>query len=259
MIYFSTSILRSVFHSQAGIISTLVLLVKLPASVLTIFLLPRMGSQNTLTRCYLAMFGCLLLLAVSLNASWPFVSFAAVIGYFLTYGLGPGPVTWVVLSEVLPSEARTAGSSLGQACAAVTGFITVSPLSSQNVNSPPFSSSPPPSFTLLPNPASLLGSIPSHHLPLYLLDGAVLTPNRAPHSCPYKQCLIVSHTVKPTETYSSYTLPSASESTLSSARLSGPTGPLSTGPCNRHTSQQQSPKSAPVCFSIIFAVYPCFS
>lgn len=72
------------------------------------------------------MFGCLLLLAVSLNASWPFVSFAAVIGYFLMYGLGPGPVTWVVLSEVLPSEARTAGSSLGQACAAVTGFVTVS-------------------------------------------------------------------------------------------------------------------------------------
>lgn len=69
---------------------------------------------------------CLVLLGLSLNASYPMISFAAVIGYFLMYGLGPGPVTWVVLSEVLPSEARTAGSSLGQACAAVTGFITVS-------------------------------------------------------------------------------------------------------------------------------------
>jgi hypothetical protein len=53
------------------------------------------------------------------------ISFLAIIGFFLSYGLGPGPVTWVVLSEVLPSEARTAGSSLGQACAAVTGFVMV--------------------------------------------------------------------------------------------------------------------------------------
>lgn len=105
------------------------LLIKLPASLLTIPLLPRWGSEKTLTRCYLLMFGCLLLLALSLNASYPYVSFAAIIGYFLLYGLGPGPVTWVVLSEVLPAEARTAGSSLGQACAAVTGFMTVSPLS----------------------------------------------------------------------------------------------------------------------------------
>lgn len=126
MVYFSTSILRTVFHSQAGVISVLVLLIKLPASLLTIPLLPRWGSQATLTRCYMAMFACLLVLAVSLNASYPYVSFAAIIGFFLSYGLGPGPVTWVVLSEVLPSEARTAGSSLGQACAAVTGFAMVS-------------------------------------------------------------------------------------------------------------------------------------
>jgi hypothetical protein len=72
------------------------------------------------------MFVCLLALAFSLNATLPMVSFAAIIGFFLSYGLGPGPVTWVVLSEVLPSEARTAGSSLGQACAAVTGFAMVS-------------------------------------------------------------------------------------------------------------------------------------
>jgi len=71
------------------------------------------------------MFVCLLLLAFSLNATYPMVSFLAIIGFFLSYGLGPGPVTWVVLSEVLPSEARTAGSSLGQACAAVTGFVMV--------------------------------------------------------------------------------------------------------------------------------------
>lgn len=123
VVYFSTSILRTVFHSQAGVISVLVLLIKLPASLLTIPLLPRWGSQATLTRCYMMMFVCLLVLALSLNASYPFVSFGAIICYFLMYGLGPGPVTWVVLSEVLPSEARTAASSLGQACAAVTGFM----------------------------------------------------------------------------------------------------------------------------------------
>jgi MFS family permease len=126
VLYFSTSILRSVFHGQAGLISVLVLLIKLPASLLTIYILPRWGSQHTLTRSYMAMFVCLLALAFSLNATLPYVSFAAIIGFFLSYGLGPGPVTWVVLSEVLPSEARTAGSSLGQACAAVTGFMMVS-------------------------------------------------------------------------------------------------------------------------------------
>jgi hypothetical protein len=127
VLYFSTSILRTVFHGQAGLISVLVLLIKLPASLLTIWILPRWGSQHTLTRSYMAMFVCLLLLAISLNLTYPMVSFLAIIGFFLSYGLGPGPVTWVVLSEVLPSEARTAGSSLGQACAAVTGFVMVSP------------------------------------------------------------------------------------------------------------------------------------
>jgi MFS family permease len=75
------------------------------------------------------MFVSLILLAFSLNFTYPMISFLAIVGFFLSYGLGPGPVTWVVLSEVLPSEARTAGSSLGQACAAVTGFVAVSHLS----------------------------------------------------------------------------------------------------------------------------------
>ncbi|KAI9638643.1 transporter-domain-containing protein, partial [Dioszegia hungarica] len=65
-------------------------------------------------------------LALGLNLDLPAVSAVCLIGFILAFGLGTGPVTWVVLSEVLPPGARTAGGSVGVSLNAVTSFVVSS-------------------------------------------------------------------------------------------------------------------------------------
>lgn len=46
--------------------------------------------------------------------------------FIFFFGLGTGPVTWVVLSEVMPPEARTAATSIGISLSSITSFVVSS-------------------------------------------------------------------------------------------------------------------------------------
>lgn len=88
--------------------------------------LQRTGSRNLLIFCKAAEATSLFGLALGLNLDLPAVSAVCLIGFILAFGLGTGPVTWVVLSEVLPPGARTAGGSVGVSLNAVTSFVVSS-------------------------------------------------------------------------------------------------------------------------------------
>ena len=66
-------------------------------------------------------------LAIGINGSIAALSAASIVAFVCAFSMGLGPVTWVVLSEVMPQEARTASGSIGLAVNWTTNFIMVRP------------------------------------------------------------------------------------------------------------------------------------
>ena len=64
-------------------------------------------------------------LAIGINGSIAALSAASIVAFVCAFSMGLGPVTWVVLSEVMPQEARTASGSVGLAVNWTTNFIMV--------------------------------------------------------------------------------------------------------------------------------------
>lgn len=66
-------------------------------------------------------------LAIGINGSIAALSAASIVAFVCAFSMGLGPVTWVVLSEVMPQEARTASGSVGLAVNWTTNFVMVRP------------------------------------------------------------------------------------------------------------------------------------
>lgn len=67
-----------------------------------------------------------LLLAIGLNSSNQALSGTAVICFVISFSIGLAPIAWVVLSEVVPPEARTAVGSVAVGINWLTNFTAVS-------------------------------------------------------------------------------------------------------------------------------------
>ena len=66
------------------------------------------------------------MLGFGLNAHARAVSATAVFLFVLSFSSGLAPVPWVVLSEVMPPEAQTAGGAVGVSVNWLTNFAAVS-------------------------------------------------------------------------------------------------------------------------------------
>ena len=67
-----------------------------------------------------------LLLAFGINYNISILSIIAIITFVSAFSVGLGPVTWAVLSEVMPPHARTAAGSIGLALNWSMNFVMVS-------------------------------------------------------------------------------------------------------------------------------------
>lgn len=67
-----------------------------------------------------------LTLAIGINTSTAVLSAISIVAFVCAFSMGLGPVTWVVLSEVMPKEAQTASGSVGLAVNWTTNFIMAS-------------------------------------------------------------------------------------------------------------------------------------
>lgn len=67
-----------------------------------------------------------ILLAIGLNQHLRALSGVSVIGFVISFSIGLAPMAWVVLSEVMPREGRTAGGSVAVSVNWLTNFAAVS-------------------------------------------------------------------------------------------------------------------------------------
>ncbi|KAL7419433.1 Bifunctional purine biosynthesis protein PurH [Cryptotrichosporon argae] len=123
VMYFSTRILSPVFPGNAKVVALGVVLLKIPVTVTPAFLIERLGSRPLMLWPTLAMSVFSLLLAVGINTSTGWLAAASILGFVAAFSVGLGPVTWVVMSEVMPSRARPATSSIGLAVNWTINFV----------------------------------------------------------------------------------------------------------------------------------------
>lgn len=138
--YFSTKILAPVFQGDSKFIALTVMAVGLPfnfvpsilPAVCPFSLQPmRPANAQSVTSKRLLLFSSLgtsltaLLLGIGLNAHNRALSASSVFAFALVFSIGLAPVPWVVLPEVVPPEARTAGGAVAVSVNWLTNFAAV--------------------------------------------------------------------------------------------------------------------------------------
>ncbi|OWT36454.1 vacuolar membrane protein [Cryptococcus neoformans Bt1] len=122
VMYFSTRILTPVFQGNSRLMALIVVLIKLPITVLPVFLIERLGSRRLLVLPTSIMCFAALLLALGINTNAAGLSIVGIVLFVAAFSIGLGPVTWVVLPEVMPSHAVNAAGSVGLALNWVLNF-----------------------------------------------------------------------------------------------------------------------------------------
>ncbi|WVO17288.1 hypothetical protein L204_104980 [Cryptococcus depauperatus] len=115
VMYFSTRILTPVFGKRAQLMALFVVMIKIPITILPAFVIERCGSKVFLVYPTAIMCLSALFLAIGINSDTPSLSIIALMLFVIAFSVGLGPVTWVVLPEVMPKRAVTAAGSLGLA------------------------------------------------------------------------------------------------------------------------------------------------
>ncbi|BEJ09764.1 hypothetical protein CcaverHIS641_0606790 [Cutaneotrichosporon cavernicola] len=123
VMYFSTAILSAVIPGSAKAIALAIVIVKVPITISPAFLIERVGTRPLLILPTCFMVGAMLALASGLNSEGGTLAVAGMVGFVAAFSVGLGPVTWVVLGEVMPPYARPAASAVGLAVNWSTNFV----------------------------------------------------------------------------------------------------------------------------------------
>ncbi|WVW82458.1 hypothetical protein I302_104468 [Kwoniella bestiolae CBS 10118] len=115
VMYFSTGILTPVFQSNSRLIALFIIITKVPITMLPAFLIERLGTRRLLLIPTIFMSIAAILLAFGINYDAQALSVIGVFSFVIAFSIGLGPVTWVVLPEVMPKHAVTAAGSIGLA------------------------------------------------------------------------------------------------------------------------------------------------
>ncbi|KAK8866056.1 hypothetical protein IAR55_001207 [Kwoniella newhampshirensis] len=115
VMYFSTRILTPVFKNNSRLVALFIVILKIPITILPAFLIERLGTRRLLLIPTAVMSLAALLLAFGINNDAPALSITSIFLFVSAFSIGLGPVTWVVLPEVMPTHAVTAAGSVGVA------------------------------------------------------------------------------------------------------------------------------------------------
>ncbi len=139
--YFSTRILTPVFHGESKYIAIGIVMVKIPFTMLSALIVrvrslflkiiirtdcnnppQKASSRRILFASAAVMSIAALLLAIGLNTSNQPLCVISVLTFISAFSLGLGPVTWIVLGEVMPTHAATVAGAIGLAMNWSTNF-----------------------------------------------------------------------------------------------------------------------------------------
>lgn len=115
VLYYSTSIMKSVLPTQAIYISLFVSAINLLMTFVPVFLVDKLGRKSLLLISSGSMALSSFVLAFSINIGFVVISSLAIVLFVASFSVGLGPVPFVILSEVVPNYAVSAAGSFGLA------------------------------------------------------------------------------------------------------------------------------------------------
>ncbi|CAH7687666.1 general substrate transporter [Phakopsora pachyrhizi] len=123
VLYYSTSIMKSVLPTQAIYISLFITAINLLMTFPPLFLIDRLGRRPLLLISSTMMALSSFILGHSINLGLAIPSSLAIVIFVAGFSLGLGPVPFVILSEVVPNHAISSVGSLGLAVNWASNFI----------------------------------------------------------------------------------------------------------------------------------------
>ncbi|WWC88785.1 uncharacterized protein L201_003698 [Kwoniella dendrophila CBS 6074] len=121
--FYSTPVLRPLLPASAGVMSVGITLVNAIMTIPAIFLMDRLGRKTLLLASIAGMGITSTLLAVALDNGHRTLSAFSIISFIAAFSIGLGPVPFLLVSELVPSPAIPAVSSLSLSVNWITNFV----------------------------------------------------------------------------------------------------------------------------------------
>lgn len=126
VIFYSTSIMSSVFPESSGTITACISVVNLVMTVISAALMDRAGRRSLflVSTSLMALMG--ILLGWSIGAEYHQTSAWAIFGFIASFAIGLGPIPFLMIPEIVETQAVSSACSVGLAVNMVTNFIVSS-------------------------------------------------------------------------------------------------------------------------------------
>nr|XP_019045765.1 vacuolar membrane protein [Kwoniella bestiolae CBS 10118]OCF24695.1 vacuolar membrane protein [Kwoniella bestiolae CBS 10118] len=123
VMFYSTPVLRPLLPTSAGVVGVGITVVNAIMTLPAIFLMDRLGRKTLLLTSIAGMGITSTLLAVGLNGGHQTLSAFSIITFIASFSIGLGPVPFLLVSELVPSPAIPAVSSLSLSINWITNFF----------------------------------------------------------------------------------------------------------------------------------------
>jgi SP family galactose:H+ symporter-like MFS transporter len=126
VIYYAPTIMQDTGLSASNSIfySVFIGVINLAMTFVSLRLVDRVGRRPLLLASLVGMFGSLLVLGLAFVAEWSSVLVLVfILLYIVAFAVGMGPVFWVLLGEIFPTQSRAAGVSAGSTMNWTANFV----------------------------------------------------------------------------------------------------------------------------------------
>lgn len=123
VIFYSTSIMSTVFPDSSGLITVYISIVNLIVTAISAGLMDRVGRRSLFLASACCMASMSVLLGWSITHGFDKTSVVAILGFVASFALGIGPIPFLMIPELVETPAVSSACSVGLASNMISNFV----------------------------------------------------------------------------------------------------------------------------------------